>query len=223
MTKTVKSIIGSIFLWIAVLHVPAQDLISDNTGKDGRFENIVIGLIDHSSRDNWQKPEYVLKLFENLSGTKIIDLGCGDGYFTFRLASEGAFVIAADINDNLSQRIKKKLSKEDFLLLSKKIEFRKIPSDSPGLLNEEVDGVLLVNTYHHLLNRIDYFKKLITGLKKEGKIVIVDFKKDSFFGPPSSHKIELRIVLEELKKVGFSDIISDENSLDHQYIIQCMK
>jgi cyclopropane fatty-acyl-phospholipid synthase-like methyltransferase len=46
-------------------------------------------------------------------------------------------------------------------------------------LPEAVDVVLVVDTYHHIGNRTQYFAKLKSSLRPMGRVAIVDFKADS--------------------------------------------
>ena len=56
-------------------------------------------------------------------------------------------------------------------------------------LPEPVDVALVVDTYHHIGNRTQYFAKLKSLLRPAGRLVIVDFKADSPNGPPVRHRI----------------------------------
>lgn len=47
----------------------------------------------------------MLAYLGNLEGKKVVDIGAGSGYFSFRLAAAGAAVIAADVNDEFQQCI----------------------------------------------------------------------------------------------------------------------
>jgi 2-polyprenyl-3-methyl-5-hydroxy-6-metoxy-1,4-benzoquinol methylase len=179
----------------------------------------LIDAFDSPERAIWQKPQEVIALFGELEGKAIMDLGAGSGYFSFRLANYGAHVIAADVNDEFQQSIRKKLEEDEFKHLQKNIELRKVPYDNPGLQPGEVDGILIVNTYHHLDDRINYMKKALPGLKKGGKIIIVDYKTGVSFGPPESHKLSLTDAANEMLNVGFSRLIIDVSMLERQYVI----
>src|SRR5690606_25963163 len=50
------------------------------------------------SRVIWQKPDLVLSLLGNLKGKTVADIGAGTGFFAFRIANQGARVIAIDID-----------------------------------------------------------------------------------------------------------------------------
>ncbi len=168
-------------------------------------------------RDAYQKPDQVLDLLGDISGMSIADIGAGSGYFTLRLADRGAQVIAADVNEKFLDHIKKRMEEEK----RQNIELRKIPYDSPDLENAEVDKVLLVNTYHHIENRISYFSQVKAGTKTDGELVLVDFFKTKIpVGPTIDHKLSIDQVLAELKDAGYSQFDINANLLPYQYIIR---
>ena len=167
--------------------------------------------------DAYQQPEKVLNFLGNLKNKKIIDIGAGSGYFSIKLANAGASVIAADVSDEFQEYLKRRIEKEKF----KNIELRKIPYDSPALSSQEVDIAFIVNTYHHIENRVEYFKKVKSGIKSEGELVIVDFFKSEVpVGPPVDHKISIDEVIAELKAAGFANFSVNVNLLAYQYIIK---
>ncbi|WP_299246301.1 methyltransferase domain-containing protein [uncultured Aquimarina sp.] len=173
---------------------------------------------DDESRDEWQKPDAVIAHLGDLKDKQIMDIGAGSGYFSFKFADAGAFVIAADVNDEFQEHIKNK--RASLKIPEQRLETRKIPFDSPGLSNNEVDIAIIVNTYHHIENRISYFNTLKKGLKKDGKLVVVDYKKDkNISGPPFNTRMSAKRVIEELKKAGYTMIELEESLLPKQYII----
>jgi cyclopropane fatty-acyl-phospholipid synthase-like methyltransferase len=176
----------------------------------------LINRFESPERDEYQKPEKVLAYLGDIKGKKIMDIGAGSGYFSIKLAEKGAHVIAADVSDEFQTALKQRI--EDNKL--ENIELRKIPYDSPDLADNEVDMVLIVNTYHHIENRVDYFKKVKKGIKPDGELVIIDyFKKELPVGPPVNHKIDLETVKSELEKAGYKlDVNVD--LLPYQFIVR---
>lgn len=168
-------------------------------------------------RDAYQKPEKVLAFFGDISGRKIMDIGAGSGYFSVKLAKKGALVIAADVNDEFQAIIKERIDTEKL----ENLTTRKIPYDSPGLEDKEVDMVLMVNTYHHIENRPEYFAKVKDGLKNKGELVIIDFFDADIPVGPRHHKIPIDTVISELKKAGYTHFEVEVNLLPYQYIIRC--
>lgn len=141
----------------------------------------LVNAFDSPGRSEWQQPEKVIAVFGDVKGQKIMDLGAGSGYFTLRLAAKGAQVIAADVSSSFQEVISEKLENQDFKELSSNIEMRKVEYDDPKLKNEEVDGILVVNTWHHIDNRRSYMKKATTF---KSSISNLPSKSTTFTGSP---------------------------------------
>lgn len=172
---------------------------------------------ESKERDKYQQPEKVLEYLGDIQGKKIMDIGAGTGYFSVKLAANGANVIAADVNDDFQNYLKERIKEENI----SNIELRKLPYDSPELAKNEVDKVLIVNTYHHIEDRISYFKKVRKGINSDGELVIIDFFKAELpVGPPVGHKIAIDDVVLELKEAGFTEFTIEVSLLDYQYIIK---
>jgi len=183
------------------------------------FENLV-ERFEGKERDTYQQPKKVMKFIGDVEDQTIIDLGAGTGYFTFRLVKAGANVIAADVDDRFLNYIKQK---SDTLNLTNKIELRKVPYDSPKLRLNEVDKFLIVNTYHHIDNRTEYFEKVKSGLKENGQAIIIDFfKKKQEIGPPKRYCVSADEVVKELKEAGFTEFKVEKDLLEFQYIIKAI-
>ena len=149
-----------------------------------------------------------------------MDIGAGTGYFAFRMAKKGANVIAADVDERFQEYIKEQKAQRGDSLVS----LRLLPYESPLLEPEEVDHVIIVNTYHHIHDRVAYFGKVLDGLKPNGMLMVVDYKKeDTGKGPPSEHRISYQQIQKELEETGFPHIQVDEMLLEHQYILMAHK
>jgi cyclopropane fatty-acyl-phospholipid synthase-like methyltransferase len=177
----------------------------------------LIKRFESPERDAYQKPEMVLDFLGEINGKTIMDIGAGSGYFSVKLAKKGAKVIAADVSNEFQDALKKRIEDDNH----KNIELRKIPYDSPNLEEKEVDIVFIVNTYHHIENRSEYFKKVKKGTKTEGVLVVIDFfKVESPIGPPLDHKLSMDVVITELKKAGYTSFDVNVELLPYQYIIR---
>ncbi|WP_106144871.1 class I SAM-dependent methyltransferase [Flagellimonas meridianipacifica] len=176
----------------------------------------LIARFESPERDAYQHPYKVLNHLGDIQGQTIMDIGAGSGYFSVKLAKKGAKVIAADVDDRFLEFIQNRIEGNAL----ENIETRKIPYDSPNLEEDEVDLVLVVNTYHHIENRPEYFAQVRKGTKTNGKLVIIDFfKTDTPVGPPSDHKLSMDVVVDELKKAGYSSFDVNVDLLPYQYII----
>lgn len=181
------------------------------------FEELV-NRFEGKERDEYQKPEKVVAYLGDVQGEKIIDIGAGTGYFSFRLAEAGATVIAADVDDRFLSYIENK--KTELGIMDEQVIVKKIPYDSPDLTEGEVDKAIIVNTYHHIENRGEYFAKVKKGLKPDGELIVIDFfKKKTPVGPPIKMKMSEEQVEKELRTAGFKDFTTNQDLLPHQYII----
>ncbi len=95
---------------------------------------------------------------------------------------------------------------------------------SPDAANlpEPADVVLVVDTYHHIANRTQYFAKLKSSLRSAGRLAIIDFKAESPTGPPAQYRISPERVTEELNAAGYS-LMETHQFLPRQYYLVFQK
>jgi len=170
-------------------------------------------------RDDWQKPEEVIQSLDLQPGDVIADIGAGDGYFTRLFAKAvgpGGQALGLEVSSwkvKSMQRDAEKLGLDHYKGIL-------VETDDPGFELRSVDVVFLCNAYHHLSNRVDYFKKVSGGLKKDGRVVIVDFyNKRMAVGPPPSHTLAKEVVLEEMKSAGYQ-LLEERDFLEYQYYLE---
>lgn len=182
----------------------------------------LIKSFDDPARDEWQRPQHVLKLMGDIRGKTIIDIGSGSGYFTKYFLKSGANVVAADVDEKFLEHINTSFSREYLNLKTLKIDY-----DDPKMGALGYDIAFTSNTYHHINDRVEYFKKVLHGLKVGGKVVILDFKKQAdaerTFGPPEDMRIDLSVVISELIYAGFDNLEIINNEFIHQYFISAQR
>jgi ubiquinone/menaquinone biosynthesis C-methylase UbiE len=143
-------------------------------------------ILESEDRKNWQNPQEIIKLLELKPSHAVADLGCGTGYFTVPIAHKVKKVYGIDIQQEmltfLEQKIRQQKIRNIKTLLSKENE---IP-----LKDESVDLLLSVNTLHEFRDKEAIIDEMQRVLKADGRLAIVDFKKeDTGFGPPVSVRI----------------------------------
>jgi ubiquinone/menaquinone biosynthesis C-methylase UbiE len=173
-------------------------------------------------RDIWQNYRVVINKLGDLTGKVVADIGAGPyGYFTLRIANNSDIkkIIAIDIDKESVKFI------EDAKIFLKKdvrdrIETRLVEPHDPNLQEEEADVVLIVNTYSYFENPEAYLKNVKRGIAKDGKLVIIDFKKrNTPVGPPLNYRTAIGKVEQDLIKAGYTNIESDDQTLEYQYIV----
>lgn len=211
-----------VFIVLAILIVLGIIWASFGTGtlsnifmNKNKFEDLV-ERFESPERAVWQKPDEVIALLGDIKGRTIMDIGAGTGYYGFRMSAKGAMVISADVDDRFINYVNEKREKlKDSLLVTRKVEY-----DDPLLKANEVDDVIIVNTYHHINDRVNYFSKVVKGIKKGGRLLVLDFKKNTGgHGPPKRYRVSTDEVVKELTKAGFSQFDVNDTLLEDYYVV----
>lgn len=177
-----------------------------------------VDVFDDPGRDVWQKPDAVIEAIGITSGMAVADLGAGTGYFSVHLAKAvGAKgrVLAIDVEPKLVDYLKERAAKAQLAQLVPLLA----PRDDPKLAKHGVDCVLIVDTWHHIDDRLNYLPKLAAGLKPGGRVAVVDFKKGDFpVGPPDAHKLTADAVAAEFAGAGWK-LAMQWDELPYQYLL----
>jgi len=155
---------------------------------------------DDPSRDAWQMPTKVIDALALKGGMTVADIGAGTGYFSMRLAkvSPNLTVYAADIEPAMLEHLKTRAASEHLTNVKPTLAAASGPN-----LPTPVDVVLIVDTYHHVADRVAYFRNLRKSLKPSGRVAIVDFRKDSPDGPPVEFRFTVEQIEGEMKQAGY--------------------
>lgn len=156
------------------------------------------------TRDAWQRPAEVFDALAVQSGHRVADIGCGFGYFSFRLAARvGADgkVFAVDIDPKAIDRVRQRKEREKL----GQVEPILGESNDPRLPND-LDSVLIVDTYHEFRDWDRMMQAVFRALKPGGRLVIIDGEGPS--GRPRTeyhrlHTIPDALVREEIVRNGF--------------------
>ena len=155
---------------------------------------------DDPARDAWQMPERVIAALQLQPGAAVADLGAGTGYFSVRLAKavpQGT-VYAVDIEPAMLAHIAKRASAAGLTnIVTVTAAQRSLALPAP------VDVLLVVDTYHHLPDRVAYFRDVQKVLKPGGRVAIIDFRKDSPEGPPAQFRFDAEQIVAEMEQAGY--------------------
>lgn len=167
-------------------------------------------------RDEWQKPDEVIKAIGLSIHSRIADIGSATGYFSVRfarVATEGE-VLGIDIEQNMVDYLNARAGREGLSNLTSSLG----EPDDPKI-PQVVDTIFICDTYHHIEEREKYFKNLHRYLTPNGKLVIVDFKKGELpVGPDDRMKIAEEEVTREVTSSGYK-LTSSESVLPYQYCL----
>lgn len=174
----------------------------------------------NDDRIGWQKPDEVIKFLGDLTGESVADIGAGTGYFAFRLALKADRVIALDIDPNMIQLMDAFEANLPDNMQSR-FETRLVGENDANLAADEVDNIIIINTIAFIGNKRSYLQNLKKGLKKGGKLMIVDYKMKrlAIDGPDISDRVPHYQIENLMVEAGYSILISDDTTLDYQYIV----
>jgi ubiquinone/menaquinone biosynthesis C-methylase UbiE len=175
-------------------------------------------VFDDPARDAWQKPDALVQALGLSPGMAVADLGAGTGYFSRRLsAAVGAegVVYAVDTEPNLVVHLRERAEHERTANVVPVLA----SADNPRLPAGAVDLVLVVDTYHHIDDRIRYFRALARVLRSSGRVAVVDwYERPLPVGPPPEHKLPRAQVVDEMAEAGYA-LASEPDILEYQYFL----
>jgi len=175
-------------------------------------------VFDDPSRDEWQRPKDVVSALGLRPGMAVADLGAGTGYFSRYLCDAvggTGSVFAAETEPNLLIHLRKRAEQEHLDVLTPVLA----SFDNPRLPRASVDVVLVVDTFHHIDDRLTYFRRLQRTLKPGGRVAVIDWQKRELpVGPPSEHKLAREQVLEEMTAAGYQ-LAGEPQFLPYQYFL----
>src|SRR5690606_24781133 len=152
-------------------------------------------------------------------GMIVADIGAGTGYFEQHLVpavGDTGKVIAVDIEPDMIRYLRERYAK------TPQVEARQATPASPALEPTTVDRILVVNTWHHIPERVAYSKQLAAALKPGGFVLVVDFTMETSKGPPRAHRLAPDVVIDELAQAGLSARRIDVE-LPDQYVIEARR
>ncbi len=152
------------------------------------------------SRDKWQQPDRVIRTLNIKAGDHIADLGAGSGYFTYRLAdATGAagIVYAVDVDAPMLELIAKESRERGYM------NVRTLLAEHHDPKLPQVDLIFLCNTYHHLEDRAEYFKRAKKYLKPGGRVAIIDFKDQGEFAGMIGHATHADVIGKDMQAAGY--------------------
>jgi predicted methyltransferase len=177
-----------------------------------------LGLLEGPDRDYWQMPGEIMDALGVAEGSVIGDLGVGGGWFTIRLARRvgpNGLVYAQDIQSQMLEATSRRVAREDLRNVRTVLGTALDPRFPPAAL----DAVLMVDTYHELEDPVTLLRNTAASLKPQGRIGIVDFKKDGLGpGPPLDERVEPDTVVRDAEAAGLR-LLRRETFLPYQFFL----
>ena len=122
----------------------------------------------------WPDPEGVMRKVGAAPGVRVVDLCCGDGYFTAPLSRlvQPAEVIAVDLSADMLRMAKAEVAASG----ADNVTFVEGDAgDLPDLVNEPVDLVIIGNTFHGVPDQTEMAQAVREVLEPGGHFVVINW------------------------------------------------
>lgn len=185
-----------LFLLLACFSASAQD-----TWKNVYSEE------NWTERDGWQKPDELIRHLKIQPGSRVADVGCHEGYMTMKLAKavgEAGKVYAVDIESNKLEKLKTHAANRGL----SSIETVLGTEDDPKLPANELDAVIIIDSYHEMDQHDRILAAIHAALKPGGRLVLCEAiaeerRKLSRAEQERKHELGLSYALADAQKAGF--------------------
>ena len=174
--------------------------------------------LTRESRNREEEPAKLMKALSLKPGMTVCDLGCGNGFYTLKLAKEVgptgkvlAVEIQSEMLDMLQDRAKKAGVKNIQSILGTVID--------PKLPDNAVDLILVVDVYHEMDHPVEMLAALRKSLSKTGRLVLVEFRAEDPNVPIKElHKMSKAQINKEIPANGFK-LVEQYDDLPWQHVM----
>jgi predicted methyltransferase len=181
----------------------------------------------HSSGADWlvraerEREEHSSRLLGALGikpGDTVCDLGCGNGFYSLKLAplvGQEGIVLAVDIQQKMLDLL---MARAEQRMIHNIKPIRGTVVD-PKLPQQGVDLLLMVDVYHELSHPEEMLRAIRASLKPEGRIVLVEFREEDPEVPIKPlHKMSKQQILKEIPPNGFK-LVGEFDELPWQHVM----
>jgi precorrin-6B methylase 2/mono/diheme cytochrome c family protein len=162
-----------------------------------------VAFFNRPGRNAEERSDDLVKALEIREGARIADIGAGTGYFTWRLAQQAGAtgrVIAVDIQQSMLDLVSETVKQHGLV----NVDYVLGKESDPKLPERSLDMVFIAHSYHEFAEPETIMESLRRSLKPAGRLVIVEYAKESKFAPASSlHKMSFDEIRSEIEPMGF--------------------
>jgi ubiquinone/menaquinone biosynthesis C-methylase UbiE len=175
--------------------------------------------LTRETRAREESPEKLLKALKLKPSQTVCDFGCGNGYYTVRLAKgvgPRGVVYAVDIQQEMLDMLKKRVEPRGLKNVKPVLA---APGD-PGLPPATFDLVLMVDVYHELSDPaavLAFFRK---SLRPEGLLLTLEFREEDPTVPILPlHKMSQPQAVKEITANAFK-LVGQFDKLPWQHVLE---
>ena len=187
---------------------PADDVPPPLTEYKGRFIAQTMHYtgaewLVRNEREREERCSLMLAKLGVTPGMNVCDMGCGNGFYTVKLAKMAGpkgHVYAVDIQQEMLDKLKQRAK------LAKVENYTPILGSTvdPKLPKGKIDLILLVDVYHEFSNPEEMLARMRESLAPKGVVVLVEFRAEDPAVPiKPEHKMSKDQINKELTANGF--------------------
>jgi SAM-dependent methyltransferase len=161
--------------------------------------------LERPEREKEERPDLLIKTLQLRQGDVVADIGCGSGYFSWRLGQavgDRGIVYGVEIQPEMLQLLDTKMRERRALNVLGVLGTPQTPN-----LPERVDLVLMVDVYHEMSHPAEMMEAICYSLKPGGRLVLVEYRAE-----------DSKVAIKPLHKMSESQIKKEMADLPLQYV-----
>jgi ubiquinone/menaquinone biosynthesis C-methylase UbiE len=174
--------------------------------------------LTRESREREEDCKMLLAALKIKPGDTVCDLGCGNGFYSLKLAKlvgEHGHVIAVDIQPQMLELLKERAAAAKI----SNIEPVLGTTIDPKLPTGKVDLVLLVDVYHEFDHPVQMLAAIRKSLKPTGRVALAEFRAEDPKVPIKPlHKMSKAQIMKEFPPNGFK-LVEQFEDLPWQHLM----
>ena len=173
-------------------------------GKMPKFDVSKASILDEAKRLEWNNPAQIVANVEIAPGSRVAEIGCGTGWFTYeieKVVRPRGMVYALDTQKAMLQILETKRQNYERILTLPCSE------NEFDLDSGEVDVVFHANVLHECSEPVKHLEEANRVLKNGGRLIVIEWKMDadeSLPGPSPESRLTAERTSNIMEKAGFS-------------------
>ncbi|HEX8059935.1 MAG TPA: class I SAM-dependent methyltransferase [Cyclobacteriaceae bacterium] len=202
-------VIFFLLAWLSFATAPVVSYAQTDSYKNVYTES------EWAARDKWQKADEIISKLKLDRNSVVADVGCHEGYMSFKLAKLAKAVYAVDVDQSKLDKINKHKPSN--------VTTIKGDYDNPKLPENSLDAVIILDTYHEMKDHDKILRHILTSLKKGGRLVICEPIAESRRNlaradQERKHELDMKYAFEDISKTGFTILEKTDPFVDREKI-----
>jgi uncharacterized protein (TIGR01244 family) len=165
------------------------------------------GILLMDSREQQEQPERVLQVMGLRDGDVVADIGCGNGFYSLRLARQigpRGVVFAVDVQQGMLDQLAERQEEAGISNIYPVLGRYEDPLLPPG----KVDWMLVADAYHEFSNPEAMLARMKEALAPGGRVALIEYRAEretgaNGFPVPRDHSMTVDEVVSEWSRAGF--------------------